>query len=187
MRKHGPGIGVALVMISALTFVSAAHPDQRHAELANFHQVNEQLYRGAQPKGDGVRQLAAMGIKTIVNLRGENDRTQEEASLARQLGLRYYNVKMRDMSRPTDEQVNQVLAIINAPENRPVFVHCRRGADRTGVVIACYRIAHDGWSLKQASQEAKHYGLSWTQFGMKDYIEDFYSRHKQATGGNDDR
>jgi protein tyrosine/serine phosphatase len=52
-------------------------------------------------------------------------------------------------------------------------VHCHRGADRTGAVIACYRIAHDGWSSKQALNEAKSFGMRWTQMGLKRYVESF--------------
>lgn len=182
MRKQNRRIALAGAMVVAITLVSFAQTETRYEELPNFHRVNDQLYRGAQPKADDLRKLAAMGIKTIVNLRREDDHTVQEAAVARSLGLRYFNVPMRDMSRPTDEQVSRALAIINAPENQPVFVHCKRGADRTGVVIACYRIAHDGWTLKQGTKEAKHYGMSWTQFGMKDYIEDFAERLQKSVG-----
>jgi uncharacterized protein (TIGR01244 family) len=183
MRKHNRRIVLASGMVAAMALVSFAQTETRYEELPRFHRVNDQLYRGAQPKAEGIRKLAALGIKTIVNLRREDDHTLPEAAAARALGLRYFHVPMRDMSRPTDEQVSRALAIINSPENQPVFVHCRRGADRTGVVIACYRIAHDGWTRKDATKEAKHYGMSWTQFGMKDYIEDFYERQqKRATG-----
>ena len=174
MTKPSRRIFLAGVMVAAMALVSSAQTEMQREALPRFHRVNDQLYRGGQPKADGIRKLAAMGIKTIVSLRRENDHTVQEAEMARALGLRYFNVPMRDMSRPTDEQVTRALAIINAPENQPVFVHCRRGADRTGVVVACYRIAHDGWALKQATREAKQYGMSWTQFGMKDYIEDFF-------------
>ena len=73
--------------------------------------------------------------------------------------------------------VERVLTIIDAPENQPVFVHCRRGADRTGTIIACYRITHDGWNADQAKKEARLYGLSRLQHGMMNYIEKFYRGH----------
>ena len=73
--------------------------------------------------------------------------------------------------------VERVLTIIDAPENQPVFVHCRRGADRTGTIIACYRITHDGWNADQAKKEARRYGLSRLQGGMMNYIEKFYRSH----------
>ena len=79
--------------------------------------------------------------------------------------------------------VERALAIINDPANQPVFVHCKHGADRTGTVVAIYRITHDGWSSEQALHEAKKYGLSWIQFGMKDFIKDYVRDHsKERTG-----
>lgn len=147
----------------------------RYEELPNFHQVTAQLYRGAQPRRDGIKQLAALGIKTVINLRAADDdaRTEERAAVA--LGLRYFNVPMSDFGRPTDAQVERVMQIIDAPENQPVFVHCKRGADRTGTIFAVYRITHDGWTSGQAKAEANRYGMRPWQFEMKDYITDYYT------------
>ncbi|MEP6913455.1 MAG: protein-tyrosine phosphatase family protein [bacterium] len=78
--------------------------------------------------------------------------------------------------------MEEVLSIINAPENQPVFVHCAQGVDRTGTVIAVYRIAHDGWTSEKAKEEANRYGMHPWEIGMKNYIHDFYQRHtKQKT------
>lgn len=182
MRNPDRRVIFASVIIAALALVSFAQTEVGYPELPNFHQVNPQLYRGAQPMAGGINKLAALGIKTIVNLRREDDHTRAEAKAAQASGLRYFNVPMPGTSKPTDEQINRALAIINAPENQPVFVHCQRGADRTGTVIACYRILKDGWTARQAKKEAEHYGLYWTQFGMKDYIEDFYKQHQNRLG-----
>lgn len=130
---------------------------------------------------NGMQRLAALGIKTVINLRGADEGTHAEEAEARAAGLRYFNVPMRDLSRPTDAQVERVLAIINDSQNGTVFVHCNHGKDRTGVIIACYRISHDGWTSAKAKAEAKHYGMSWVQFGMKDYISDYYRRWSQHT------
>ncbi len=80
-------------------------------------------------------------------------------------GLRYFNVPTGRLGRPSDERIESVLAIINASENQPVFVHCRRGADRTGTVIAIYRIEHDGWTSERAKAEANHYGMGFWHIG----------------------
>lgn len=155
----------------ALAVNTLAQGETRYAELPNFHQVNSQLYRGAQPKPGGLQRLKAMGVKTIVNLRGEDDQTRAEGDEARELDLRYYSISLPGFSRPKDEEVQQVLDIINTAENQPVFVHCRHGEDRTGTIIACYRITHDGWNADQAKKEAESCGMSWTQMGMKRYID----------------
>ncbi|HEV7374930.1 MAG TPA: tyrosine-protein phosphatase [Pyrinomonadaceae bacterium] len=168
----------ASFMLLAVVAAGAGSQESQEKLLPNFHQVNEHLYRGAQPLSGGMRLLATKGIKTIVNLRGEDEGTRVESTDAREAGLRYFNVPMKGLSRPTDEQVEKVLAIINDSQNWPVFVHCNHGKDRTGTIIACYRISHDGWTSEKAKAEAKHYGMSWVQFGMKDYIKDYYDKHR---------
>jgi protein tyrosine/serine phosphatase len=90
---------------------------------------------------------------------------------------------MEGLSRPKDEQVERALAIINDAANQPVFVHCKRGADRTGTLIAIYRIMHDGWTSEDALREAKHYGMSWMEFGMKDYVRDYSRDHASERMG----
>jgi protein tyrosine/serine phosphatase len=145
-------------------------------DLPNFQLVNQHLYRGAQPTIKGIAKLAAMGIKTIINLRGEGDLSRNEMEAARRAGVQYRSVPMPNLSKPSDNDVNEALSIINDQQNWPVFVHCKHGEDRTGLIIACYRISRDGWSDKEALKEAKRYGMSWVQFGMKDYIRDYYKR-----------
>ncbi len=159
--------------------VVAAQSEPQYEELPNFHQVNERLYRGAQPRRGGIQRLAQLGIKTIINLRADDERAHTEEREARDAGLQYFNVPFRRLGRPTNEQVERVLLIINAPENQPVFVHCQRGADRTGTIIAIYRIIHDGWTSERAKAEANRYGMRWWQFAMKDYIRDYYRRRSQ--------
>jgi protein tyrosine/serine phosphatase len=168
-------------VLALLLFASTALAQQeaQYPELPNFHQVNSQLYRGAQPHDGGIRKLAELGIKTIINLRGEDENTHAEQVEAEALGLRYFSVSMPGLSRPSSEEVERVLSLINAGENQPIFVHCRKGKDRTGLIVAIYRIAHDGWTSEQAKQEAKRYGMSWVQRGMKDFISDYYRDRMQ--------
>jgi tyrosine-protein phosphatase SIW14 len=175
---------LAGVLMLALGFNVLAQTEVRYSELPNFHQVNSQVYRGAQPKAGGLQRLKSIGIKTIVNLRGKHEKAGAEEDEARALGLRYYNVPLPELSSPNDKQVQQVLDIINAAENQPVFVHCRHGEDRTGTIIACYRITHDGWNASQAKREAEKHGMSWTQIGMKRYIDKFYKRHQKSVRGS---
>ncbi len=184
-----------------LASAGVAQSEPKYDELPNFHQINEQLYRGAQPKRGGIRRLAQLGVKTIVNLRPDDERSQQEEQEARAAGLRYFNVSVEKVTlvdtlksltdlrhfnspfnmlgRPTDDQLGRVLSIINAPENQPVFVHCKRGADRTGTIIAIYRIEHHGWTSERAKAEANRYGMGWWERGKKDYIRDYYRRRLQ--------
>lgn len=164
-----------VILFTTLFFASSAlaQADVRNRELPNFHQVNVRLYRGAQPKADGIQKLVALGIKTVINLRAADARASAEGRDARAAGLLYFNIPMEGLSRPKHEQIERALAIINDASNQPVFVHCKRGADRTGTLIAIYRIMKDGWSSDDALREAKRHGMSWVEFGMRDYVRDY--------------
>lgn len=169
---------LAAVPLSAATMLDEG--EGRSPLLPNFHQVDAQLYRGAQPRPGGLRELCARGIKSIINLRADDARSLAEGEEARALGLRYYNVPMSGRSRPKNAQIEAVLRLLNDPTNLPAFIHCKRGKDRTGTAVACYRIAHDHWDSRTAKAEANHYGMSRFEFGMKDYIHDF-ARQQRTT------
>lgn len=179
-------VRIASTCLAVLIWVSAAcaQDEAKYKELPNFHRINAILYRGGQPKDNGFERLAAIGIKTVINLRDDDKREDAEEKEVRALGMRYFNVPLNNLfGRPSDEQMNRLLSIINAPENQPIFIHCKRGSDRTGTVIAVYRIEHDGWSCEQAKAEAKRYGMGFWVVGMKDYINDYYRRHATNKAG----
>ena len=151
----------------------------KHKELPRFHRINEKLYRGAQPRRGGLMLLRQLGVKTVINLRGSNEDTRSEELYARALGLNYFSVPIGRIGRPSDAEVQRALAIINAAENHPVFVHCNHGRDRTGLIIAIYRLANEGWTAEEAQREANRHGMFWWKFGLKDYIRDYYSRTRR--------
>ena len=140
--------------------------------IGNFGKVNESLFRGAQPDGAGIKNLKRLGVKTIINLRLTNEVWSAEAAEAIANGILHTNLPMKGLGRPMREQVAMVLAMIEALP-APVFVHCEHGCDRTGTIIACYRIRHDHWSGERALEEARRYGLSWFERGMRGYILEF--------------
>ena len=84
--------------------------------------------------------------------------------------MRYVNVPMSGIVAPANETVFKVLALLQSSGAGPIFIHCLRGMDRTGAVIACYRIAHDGWGNQKALEEAKSYGMHWFEIGLKLYV-----------------
>lgn len=165
-----------MCVLVLLASASQAQQEPNYRELPNFHKVSDQLYRGAQPLDGGIKKLAELGVKTILNLRGEDDLVSAEQKVTESAGLRYFTIPMPGLSAPSDEEVARVMSIVNNPENQPVFIHCKRGADRTGTIGAIYRISHDGWTADRAIAEARRYGMSWAEFGMKSYIWEYYKQ-----------
>jgi protein tyrosine/serine phosphatase len=147
----------------------AAQP-QTCAGVGNFHQLNGAVYRGAQPSAQGFQSLAHLGVKTIVDLRESGGRAVNEKKIVEAAGMKYINIPMDGHAAPTESQVVHLLALLNDNASGPVFVHCRRGADRTGTIMACYRISHDHWENQKALDEAKANGMSWTEMAMKHYV-----------------
>jgi uncharacterized protein (TIGR01244 family) len=139
--------------------------------IGNFGQVGEHLYRGAQPPPAAITNLSRLGVTLIIDLR-EPDKKSEEGAAARAAGLSYTNMPLHGLGRPTGQQVKDILALIESSPG-PVFIHCKHGCDRTGTIVACYRIQHDGWSSGKALKEAVHYGMSPLERGMKEYVVEF--------------
>ena len=163
-----------LVLASALV----GHSQERSIpSLPNFHKVDKQLYRGAQPEDAGFEELRRIGIRTVIDLRDDDDRARRERSKVEQNGMRFVNIPLGNWSRPDAKDIDRLLSEIDASDSQPVFVHCKRGKDRTGTVMAVYRMTHDGWTAKQALDEAEKFGIGWWQFGMRDFISNYYRDH----------
>ncbi|SRR6266404_2045363 len=171
--------------VIALAILTAAQTTGRdkasNIQIKNFGCINEALYRGAQPKERDYADLAAIGVKTIIDL--QRDGKGGEQALVEAQGMRFYRIGMSDKSEPSTEQADLFLKLVNDPANQPVFVHCAGGRHRTGAMSAIYRITHDGWSADQAYQEMKHYDF---EYGMghgslKNYVYAFYS-HLEEKG-----
>jgi tyrosine-protein phosphatase SIW14 len=156
--------GLLALSLSVARLPAASIPDV--PGVPNFHQVDEHVYRGAQPRNQGFTGLAKLGIKTVIDLRGE---TSEETAVER-AGMHYVRLPWSGYRAPDESQIHTVLSVLNNSSDWPVFVHCKRGADRTGTAIACYRIEHDHWTNQQALTEAKTFGMSSMEVAMQHFI-----------------
>lgn len=164
------------VLLAVFTFLEPA--GARAGQLAvagipNCATVNSHLMRGGQPEGDAWSRLAALGVKVVVDLRRvEEHSTVAERAAVEAAGMRYVNVPMSGLSAPNARQIAAALAVIVGPD--PVFIHCKQGKDRTGTVVALYRISHDHWNNDQALDEAESRGLHWYERGMKHLIRSYH-------------
>jgi tyrosine-protein phosphatase SIW14 len=149
-------------------------------DIPRFTKVADLLYRGGQPVKGGFEFLKKQGVKTIINLREEND----EESTVRDLGLNYIHLPMTvkpfsDSTIP-EAAIQKYFEILSNPENLPVFIHCKRGADRTGTMVGFFRIVVEGWVSKRAYDEARKIGMRWWYPGLKQQLYDFKSSFKFA-------
>lgn len=173
MRSLHQAVPTAALALLLLSTAASAQDATGYPELPRFQQVSEKLYRSAQPRDRGMSRLRELGINTIINLRGASKRTRAQEAEARAQGLNYYNIALPNWGRPQNDRVERILEIINAPENGRVLIHCREGVDRTGMIVAIYRMRHDGWSSNDALAEAERAGMKRIQFWMRDYAEDY--------------
>jgi protein tyrosine/serine phosphatase len=152
--------------------------------IKNFGKVNDHLFRGGQPEGDQYKQLAAKGVKTVVDLR--NDAVGKARSWAEDAGMKYINLRMDARIPPTSEESKQFLDIVNDQANWPIYVHCAGGRHRTGVLVAVYRMEIDGWDAEKAFGEMKDFKF-YSSFGhgdMKDYVFGYYRKMTELRAQN---
>jgi len=166
---------VAAAPAIAKSAKNAKFPDIR---IKNFGQMDDRFFRGAQPDEQDYESLAALGIKTIIDLR--DDPTSFEKRDAEAAGMRYVNIPMSDSSRPRDEQIEQFMTLVNDPATGRFYVHCAGGRHRTGVMGAVYRMNHDGWNFDQAYKEMKAYDFytRWGHGDLKNYVQDYFGNLK---------
>jgi protein tyrosine phosphatase (PTP) superfamily phosphohydrolase (DUF442 family) len=134
----------------------AHHPtalDPRR-DLPNFQKVSDDLYRSAQPTVRGLRDLKALGLRTVISLRSFHPHIHE----IKNIGLQYENIWIKSWS-PKEAQITKFLQVATDDRRTPVLVHCQYGADRTGAMCAVYRIAVQGWTKERALQEMMEVGV----------------------------
>ena len=148
--------------------------------IKNFDKVDANVYRGGQPTDEGFRYLAKLGVKVIIDLREADGRSKAEERVVTGAGMRYINVPMTGLNPPTEGQITKILALLEDNTNGALFVHCRRGADRTGAVIAAYHIDHQKWDNGRALSDIKAHSMSFFQFPRQNFIRNFRPRTVDA-------
>jgi protein tyrosine phosphatase (PTP) superfamily phosphohydrolase (DUF442 family) len=149
--------------------------------LPNFGQVTEHLYRGGQPTSAGLEKLKELGIDIIVNFRDEPEKVETERQRVDRLGMRYASIPWRGKDDPDDSQVAAFLSLLRDNAGKRVFVHCERGSERTGVMVAAFRILEQGWTPAQALQEMETFGFRGFWFRhLKKYVKQLPAQPREG-------
>ncbi len=173
----------ALLLGCTAALASAASPTPAalaNITIDNFGVVSQTYYRGAQPRGGDYDDLAALGVKTVIDLTKDGDSGERRAVEA--AGMQFYRIPMTTSDRPDARAVEQFLALVNAPANQPVYVHCQGGRHRTGTLTAVYRMTHDGWTADRAFAEMNtfDFGSGFGHGALKSFVFDFYRQLGQS-------
>jgi protein tyrosine/serine phosphatase len=179
-RAFAASLALILSLAALSTAQSPLNDRISKIQIENFGRINENYYRGAQPKKNDYADLVALGVKSVIDLQREG--VADQPAMVESLGLRFYRIGLSSKSKPSSEDVARFLAIVNDPANQPVFVHCHVGRHRTGVMTAIYRLAHDGWTADRAYAEMKQYKFEkgflqgFFHSELKNYLYDYYSQ-----------
>ena len=179
VRKFSPTLIATLTLIFSLSAVAFAKTNKSsfpNIKIDNFGQMDERFYRGGRPKSEQFKNLAALGIKTVIDLTDNSREREEPAVIA--AGMRYVNIAIVDKTSPSTAQINEFLKVVNDPTTGKFYVHCAGGRHRTGVMGAVYRFNHDHWNYDQAYAEMKQYDF-YTSNGhgkQLDFVQSYWQQ-----------
>ena len=180
----------ALLALITVLSLSATAPAQETTstttptiKIKNFGQMDERFFRGAQPNEKDYKDLALLGIKTIIDLR--EDPEEYEKPMVESLGMTYVHIPMIAKKYPTQEATELFLKTVNNPSTGKFFVHCAGGRHRTGAMGAVYRFQFYKWDFEQVYKEMKQYDFytRWGHGAFKDFVQDYYSQIQQGKAG----
>jgi protein tyrosine/serine phosphatase len=171
----------AIYTLTATTSSVATSPSKAFADVTikNFGQMDEHFYRGAQPSDSEYKELAALGVKVVIDLR--DDPMPYAKTSAEAAKMRYVNIPMSDKDYPTNEPIDEFLNISKDENNWPFYVHCAGGRHRTGLMGAVYRFNHDGWDYDKVYKEMKNYDFytRWGHGEIKKFVENYWRDFKK--------
>ena len=152
-----------------------------HSTIRNFHQVNSWLYRGGQPTREQIEDLAKKGVRTIVCLRWGQKTIEAEKGAVLASGMDFISVPLYYWRFPTRQDIDTFFNLLDSMPARPVFVHCFHGSDRTGLLLAMYRIARENWTVHEAYREMEKFGFHRFRLRHFKWILFNYAKRHAAT------
>jgi protein tyrosine/serine phosphatase len=158
-------------LIFILLFSAQGMAQYTDEQIPEYHQVNTNLLRGGRPQAGDLAALAHQNIKTIINLENDPTAVAAEKDEAIKLGLNFISSPMSGFWKPHDSQVENILEKLADPSLFPIYIHCKHGQDRTGVIIGLYRVRYDQWSAEKAYDEMRAYGFHPALFLLDAYYK----------------
>jgi tyrosine-protein phosphatase SIW14 len=195
-RKSFRSAAHLILAILALAVISQAQQldGQKFSgiKIKNFGQMDERFYRGGQPREQDYKDLAALGIKTVIDLQA--DPKEYEKTMVESLGMKYVHIPMVAKKYPTEEATAMFLKVVGDPDTGKFFLHCAGGRHRTGAMGAVYRYKFYDWDFDQVYKEMKQFDFytSWGHGAYKDFVKDYYEQMltakaaSQPSAGQDD-
>jgi protein tyrosine/serine phosphatase len=169
---------IAVFAVFALAASSFAKGNEQfpNVRIKNFGQMDARFFRGAQPKPEDYKDLAALGVHTVIDLQAEAEPT--ERGMVEALGMRYVHIPMVSKKYPTEEAVAAFLKTVDDPETGKFYLHCAGGRHRTGAMGAVYRFTKYGWDYDQVYREMKQFDFytRWGHGDFKKFVEDYWQR-----------
>ena len=185
-------IGLAIV----LSLTSTADAGLLHRERLVVTPVTAEIYRGGKPSPEQLAEMAGLGIRTVINLQGgdlENflwapiirrwepgeipENIAKEQELVIDLGMHFLSIPINSLAKFSEEKslaVDLALEIMGNPDYQPIYLHCEYGRDRTGLLIALYKVKYLGWHPLAAYREWIQMGHSRTARVFTSALDNFY-------------
>lgn len=166
--------------------INAEKLEAASRHIPNLRVVSNNLVRGGQPQPEGLKVLKDAGVKVVINLRStesglvslfrksatphSNPELEAEKKAARELGMKFIQIPLDVFGHPDEEHLDEFLSFVTGPECEPAFVHCLHGRDRTGLMLAVYRVVSDNWPVEKAYHEMIECGFDAERTNLSDAL-----------------
>ena len=140
--------------------------------VTNFSRVETTIACAGATTPAAVAGLKKMGYASIIDLREASEPGADidgEAAAAKAASINFIHLPFNGVSL-SPALVDSFLTAVTAPANQPVFVHCQHGADRTGMMVASYRVVEQGWTTEQATEELPRFGFHEVWDGIREFL-----------------
>ncbi|MES2589678.1 MAG: dual specificity protein phosphatase family protein [Bacteroidota bacterium] len=130
-------------------------PNGKGLYFENLHCINDSMFRSEQPSKTGILEIQKLGVKSVLSLRN----IKSDRFIKRKSNLIFYKKTINAWTMTEDEVIEALKLFLKS--EKPVLIHCVHGSDRTGTIVASYRIIFENWTKEKAIAEMleTHYGF----------------------------